>query len=73
MAKRIIAAALCAVSLLAFASCGKSICDSCGREENCSKKTYEGETMNLCKDCKELYDSLQELADGLSDLGGILD
>ncbi|MBQ8250243.1 MAG: hypothetical protein IJY93_10265 [Clostridia bacterium] len=63
MTKRIIAAALCAASLLTFASCGKSICDSCGREENCSKVTYEGETANLCKDCKALVEAAQELAD----------
>ncbi len=68
MAKKIIAATLCALSLLTFASCGKSICDGCGREANCSKVTYEGETANLCKDCKELMDSLMDYADALGGL-----
>jgi len=52
-----------------LAGCGKFTCDLCGEEKSGKKYVvkYEGEKATLCKDCKELYDSLMKLSQLISD------
>lgn len=52
MAKKIIAALLCAVAVLAVVSCGKKVeCDFCGETKNGTVKNVFGEKVSVCNDC----------------------
>ena len=75
--KRIIAIALFTLmAITCFASCGAKefTCDMCQQTVKSKeyKIEYEGEKATVCKDCKEMWDGLKELAEGLGELEGLI-
>ncbi len=48
-------------------------CESCGQADAIATVTVEGESANVCADCKEIVDGLSELEDALGELEGLED
>jgi transposase-like protein len=62
------------MSVLSIAACSKTMkCESCQREEKCTKVTVDGESAWLCSDCKALVDVVKDMADELGDLADLED
>ena len=60
--KKFIAILCAAVTVFAFAACGKGKCDLCQQEKSTKKYTVAGETNNLCEQCGAGIDMIQKLA-----------